>query len=335
MRILQVDANEPWNQSNVWGLAKAYKKRGDWKLFDYRRMAYTIGERAMNEHLVRVADKFRPDVVHIEKGETVWRWAIPKLRELDARVMHIFPDYREDALPFLKASAKYMDWTLLTHKDPVWAEAMYPNKVAFWTRGVDPDVFKPHDVEKRYDVVMVANNALEWRCGRGKGRRDLFLRHLIDNGLTVHVFGKHVRKDAARFPSVVPHEHVDLDRLAEVVSQTKVSLAYNACDVPMFCSWRRVFNTLAAGGFLLINYFPGLERVLKNSEHLVWFRTWDEALALVRHYLDSPEERERIAAAGREEVIEHHNWDRRVEYMMHLAFEDRAEPPFARFGGER
>ena len=49
----------------------------------------------------------------------------------------------------------------------------------------------------------------------------------------------------------------------------------------MYCSWRRIFNTLACQGFLLIRYFKGLETVFKNKHHLVWFKTLEEAIDLI------------------------------------------------------
>lgn len=332
MKILQVDSLVMWNQSNVNGLMGAYSGLGDLVVFDYRRVAGDTNKQWMNETLVRLATDMQPDLVHIEKGEMLAPRTAELIRErTEAKIVHVFPDYNVDGPRFLQPFVPHVDWVLLTHADPVWIEALGGRNIAFWTRGVDPGTFYPRDEEKLYDVSMIANSPLKYRPGLGKGRRDLFVRALAEAGFVVHTFGRDTREQAARFQGVVPHDPVYMGEFAKVVSQTRISLAYNTGEVPMFCSWRRVFNTLATGGFLLIRYFPGLEKVLKNGKHLAWFGTWLEAMDLIRYYLDRPEERQRIAEQGQAEVLAHHTWEKRGEWMMNLAFRGIQEPSFARF----
>ena len=44
----------------------------------------------------------------------------------------------------------------------------------------------------------------------------------------------------------------------------------------------RTFLTLAAGGFHLTHYVPGLETMFENHRHLVWYRSDEECLELIR-----------------------------------------------------
>lgn len=62
----------------------------------------------------------------------------------------------------------------------------------------------------------------------------------------------------------------------------------------------RVWDVLGAGGFLLTNFQPEFVNFFQNGKELVWFHSHEELLELADYYRKHPEERERIARAGRE-----------------------------------
>jgi spore maturation protein CgeB len=78
------------------------------------------------------------------------------------------------------------------------------------------------------------------------------------------------------------------------------------------CQWyfsNRTWFTLGCGGFLLSNYVPGLEDIFENHRELVWYRSAQECFELIEHYLARPEERLRIAEAGRAFALAHRTYD--------------------------
>jgi len=60
----------------------------------------------------------------------------------------------------------------------------------------------------------------------------------------------------------------------------------------------------------------GQGELFRDGNHLVTYRTSEELLEKVRYYLEHDEERERIAAAGREEVLAKHTYRQRMEEML-------------------
>jgi len=50
--------------------------------------------------------------------------------------------------------------------------------------------------------------------------------------------------------------------------------------------------------------------------HCAWYRNLEHGIAQVRHYLDRPEERARIAEAGRRHALEHHTYAHRVRLLL-------------------
>jgi len=78
----------------------------------------------------------------------------------------------------------------------------------------------------------------------------------------------------------------------------------------------RVYDVLAAGGFLLTEYRPILEEEFKIGEHLVCFRDPEELRAKTEYYLHHEEEREAIARAGQKFVLEHAMYRQRIQRML-------------------
>jgi len=171
-------------------------------------------------------------------------------------------------------------------------------------------------VEKSYDVVFMGTN---WRNlpNEGYEERRQLIRAMLDAGLDVHIFGKGWDYLKENYQNVHLHQFVIADKLAEACSRSKVTLGINGVNnVRMYASWRRTVNTMASGAFHLTHYVPGLETVFENRKHLVWFNSVPEAVELTKHYLSHEEERERIAAAGRQEILANHTWDDRIAEML-------------------
>jgi spore maturation protein CgeB len=78
----------------------------------------------------------------------------------------------------------------------------------------------------------------------------------------------------------------------------------------------RMWKVMGCGGFYLGERVEGIEAFGRAGVHCAWYRGIEEAIAQVRHYLDRPEERTRIAAAGRHHALEHHTYAHRVKLLL-------------------
>lgn len=322
MKVLLAQAeNNPLNLSDIVGLNAAYRRVADLTTFCYRSIAERNGDTRMGEMLVDLAASYQPDLIHLRKIERLPGAAVQALRErTDAKIVLSFPDYRPQAPSYIARACPYVDWVLFPHDDEGWRQELHragARRTGFWTHGVDVDVFSPRNVRKRYDFVMMANDAGLHLPGVGWGRRIPFVQYMTGAGFHLHLCGARNRH---LHPNITHQGYTDLDEFAETVSAARICLAYNTGKVDGYTSWRRVFTTLASGGFLLIHYFPGLEQFFENGEHLAWFETFEEAVELARHYLPLDEERRRIGMAGRERAKERHTWDIRVRSVLDMAF---------------
>ncbi len=90
----------------------------------------------------------------------------------------------------------------------------------------------------------------------------------------------------------------------------------------------RTWFTLGCRGFLLTNYVPGLEDIFENHDQLVWYRSTEECLELIHHYLERPDERRRISESGHAYVLAHRTFDHWVRDLESiLDGETPAFPP--------
>jgi hypothetical protein len=108
-------------------------------------------------------------------------------------------------------------------------------------------------------------------------------------------------------------------RLAQVIRGAEISLgasSYPAHDTERFSASNRMWTILGCQGFYLGRYVEGIESFAADGRHCAWYRTPAEAAELVRHYLDHPVERERIARAGREHALAHHTYAHRLELLL-------------------
>ncbi len=79
---------------------------------------------------------------------------------------------------------------------------------------------------------------------------------------------------------------------------------------------QRVFDVPAAGAFVLTDHREQMENLFEPGTEVAFYRDPAEVPDLVRHYLDHPAERERIAQAGRRRVLAEHTYEHRLQTLF-------------------
>lgn len=321
MKILYVDAlSSPNAKPNTDGIAAAYRRVAtDLKTFDYRKAGESPA--SMNKRLASTAIAFKPDLVHLGKCERVNSGTVGAVKKAlpDCVVVYFYGDYRMTPQKFAVDIGRQADWLLLQHNDARQHKQYLDrgvHRVGCWRAGTNPAVYKPTKCPKKYDTVFMANDA-NFLPGHRDRRR--MISALAEAGIHVHLFGHRWDKVAKR-PNITAHPYAAAEKFALACSQARITLGCNAVhNAYLYCSWPRLLNSMASGAFHLTWYFAGLETVFKNRKHLVWFKSPAECVELVKHYLAHPKERQKIARAGRKEVLGKHTWDHRVRWILDYA----------------
>lgn len=95
----------------------------------------------------------------------------------------------------------------------------------------------------------------------------------------------------------------------------------------------RIPETVGRAGLLLHPYVDGLRDHFTPGEHLDCWDAfdWDRLRVLIDHYIDNPDDRDRVRMAGHEHVLKHHTYTQRVREIIETiggpAQATRLDPP--------
>jgi spore maturation protein CgeB len=107
--------------------------------------------------------------------------------------------------------------------------------------------------------------------------------------------------------------------LRQVIGGAALSLGASAepeQDIDRASASNRMWKVFGCGGFYLGGYVPDIELFAVGGRHCAWYRSPADAAELARHYLARPDDRRRIAQAGRAHALRHHTYARRVELLL-------------------
>jgi len=138
--------------------------------------------------------------------------------------------------------------------------------------------------------------------------------HLYTNDKNTTQLSKRVKID----------EGLSYDVLTKVYKESKINL-----NVTLHCIEtgipQRVFDIMAAGGFLLTNYQEEIEEFFVPGEDLAVYHNEQELEELVEYYLNHEVERERIARNGQRKVLENHGYHIKLKNAFQKIMEVEAD----------
>jgi hypothetical protein len=176
----------------------------------------------------------------------------------------------------------------------------------FVQEGFDPEVHFPvkPDPEQACDAAVI---------GQPYGSRFRIVTALRRRGYSVRTAG------SSRWPGADGTVMLTDGAFRTAVASAAVNLSINLCDDLEGYTSNRVFLLAACGGFVLANHFPGIEAMFDRNRHLAWYEDEEEVPDHVQYYLDHPDERARIAKAGRQRVLERWSLDHTVRGILQTA----------------
>lgn len=84
---------------------------------------------------------------------------------------------------------------------------------------------------------------------------------------------------------------------------------------------QRIFDVMAAGGFMLSNYQQELAELFVPGEEIVLYHNMEELEYYVEYYLSHEEERKRIAKRGQQKVVRLHDFHGKIQKVMEIVSE--------------
>lgn len=171
-------------------------------------------------------------------------------------------------------------------------------RAMFFPEASDPAIFAPGDGEKEFDLSFV---------GANYGVRGALVARLQAAGLSVAAYG-----------SGWPNGRISTDDVPRLFARSRIVLGSGTVG---FCEdflalKLRDFDGPMSGSMYVTHHNAELTPLFELGAEMATFRSLDDAVDVIRHYIADEPARERIAAAGRARCLRDHTWDHRVQLIL-------------------
>ncbi len=262
-------------------------------------------------------DTFKPDLVFNDGGINRMEKLFPLLN--DRRLPHIYwaiedPSAYPLSLPYALKSAlvltpcreslqQYARWGIKAQ------EMMFACHPRFhYSAPVDPDY--------AHEVVFIGNY-YDYHDDRREGM-DNILKPALAN-FNLKIYGNQWWLNPGVELNLAPGQfrgYLANEMLPVVCASAQIILGVHSIANSETMMSMRTFEILGSAGFYLTQWTRSIEQLFKNHYHLVWSRSPEETIDLIKYYLPRPELRRKIAQEGQREVYEKHTYHIRLKAIQ-------------------
>lgn len=277
----------------------------------------------LNRDLLNFAGK-SDSISHIwlDKATLIWPSTLKKLRKITGAILiHYTPDPQiiwHRSRHFIK-SIPYYDIVFTTKPFELDLYKELGAKKTYLTyQAYDRDRFRPRSPSKediiKYGVDVVFVGHYE------KYRADC-IKAIVDIGVTVKVWGEYWERYAKWHPwarNVVMGRSVICDQYCLVLSSAAICLGLLSKFIPESTTTRS-FEIPACGAFMLAERTNEHTELFDEGKEAEFFSSRYELVEKVIYYLKHPQERQRIAAAGRQRCMKSgYSYQKRLGEMLKM-----------------
>ncbi len=272
----------------------------------------TPGVFALNRAVLEAADRFRPNVLWLEKAVYLFPRTFRRLRRQAALsvVYHNTDDWRVTQHWRQALHWRYLQRVLPEHD--LFATSNLHNVREFRERGfapvrhmelaANPAVRKPGPIPESERRALGAPVGF---IGHFEPATERSLAHLAAAGIDLKIYGGQWERADPQGPlrRAIQQRLVWGDEYARAICCFEINLG-------IVSKWNRnhtasrTFQIPALGAFLLHERNELVTKYFREAEEAEFFGSDDELVEKCRHYLEHPEERRRIAEAGRRRCLE-------------------------------
>lgn len=299
--------NTPWKKAIFEG--RKFRPR----LFRRDLLDYLPYMKKAGEDLIRVVKKLNPDFVLVTKGETLQRELVRNLREESKMgIVNWFPDN-----PFYDplVMESLDEYTLFFVKDPYIVEEIKKlgaTNVLYLPFACDPEIHKalnlnPEEISYYGSKLSFVGSLYPYRVK---------ILEAFSN-CNLKIWGSRWERISPRSPLLSKHQRKEVIgwEQAAVFNASFINLnIHHPNDI--YGVNMRVFDIAGSGGFQLVDYKKGIERVFSPRNEIVTYRSLEELKELVNHFLENAEERKTIAKKAQERAHREHTYILRVQEIL-------------------
>jgi spore maturation protein CgeB len=149
------------------------------------------------------------------------------------------------------------------------------------------------------------------------GRVSLLERICAETGLEVWGYGADQLPQGSPIRSAYHGPAWGLDTY-RILADSQIAINTHIEAAEGHANNMRLYEATGCGALLLTDEAADLSRLFEPGGELVTYSSGDHLIEKVRHYLDRPAERERIAANGQRRTLSEHTYRRRIAQLVEL-----------------
>jgi len=320
-----IKEGEKYKDEKGWSFRKAfeklgmktetffYRKKGKMEFIEKDKSLKKIWRWHMNKKLAQVVETNKPDILLINKGETIEAETLWQIRKkTGSLIINVYPDNpiymgKVEAIKPCHLFFVKDTYILLTLRKAGL------NNVFYLPQCTDPEVYKPLSLNQSERSLYSADLSL---LGSMYPYRVGFIEELMTE-FKPAIWGKGWSKTSNKeILKLYRGKDIRGTLKAKAISGAAISLNPHHPLNDINGVNKRTYDIAACKGFQLADYKADMETVFRVGKEVICYRTMDELKELVRYYLQHPDERNEIADAAHRRLIKEHTYDIRTKQIL-------------------
>jgi len=322
--VEQIKEDERYMDDKGWAFQKAfekigvstetffYKKKGKLAFIEKNKHIKDVWHSYMNNSLLQCVTDVKPEVLFISKGETITSDTLWKIRKkTGTTIINVFTDN-----PLCMGNFEAIEpCHYFFVKDSYIVDTLRKSglrNVFYLPQCTNEDVHKPVMLDDKDKLLYSTDLSL---IGSMYPYRLKLLEQLIE--FRPAIWGKGwSRSSNKKIVELYRGNDIRGSQKVKAINASKISLNPHHPLNDIYGTNSRTFDIAACRGFQLADYKSDIENLFKVGEEVICFRTIDELIKLIRHYLEHPDEREEIAKAAYQRVLKEHTYLHRAREIL-------------------
>jgi spore maturation protein CgeB len=316
-KVLPIDVIPPQNSNR---LLSAWSRINS-KLFRMRLPHFrTIDLAGVNAAIRNHVRNTPVDVLWLEKGLSIWAQTLQEVKQARSRciILGYSPDdmaaRHNQSVDFLESLPLYDAYFTTKTYGVAELRALGCPRVYFVPNAFDPDTHRPIPVSADRRKAIGGEVGF---VGTFEAERARSMQFVASQGIPVRIYGNGWHSFRPATPNLrIEGRAVLGDQYAEALCAFDINLCFLR-RMNRDRQTQRSVEIPACGAFMLAERTEEHLELFKEGVEAEFFGSDEELLAKVRYYLNHPEQRQRIAAAGRERCLRSgYSYHDRLRWML-------------------
>jgi len=273
--------------------------------FDFLPYINKSDKKDLHDQLKKIIEREKPDIFfHDILKDELDEFLVGYLSSYNKIVYIGFYGVHENYSNFFPSYNNFYDLVVLTDNETYEKlKGNEKNNVMFTQFGCVPITPLDSQELKKYDVVFI---------GTAYNGRPELLNFLKKRGVDIKIWGS--GWENFRELRDVSRGYLPRFKMFEVMAAAKIvlNMSWSQEDISKLKIKKRLFEAAGCGAFQITNSYDEIFRFFTAGEDIVTYKNKDELLETINYYLNSDEERKRIAESAYRRALQEHSWKRRL-----------------------